>query len=201
MKTGRKGDYGYISHEKFRRLWITLALFALPVAVFLIGYIVQGTRMTIITVISAVGCLPACRSAVGLIMIMLRSSIPEEEYREIDAHRGTLTMSYEMYMTTYDKSAMVEAAAVCGKTVVALITDKKADVKYMEAHIIRILRANGYSSSVNILTDRKHFIERMDSMNRNAEALRSNITFKPDDKYPDLGIEDLIKHTMLAISL
>lgn len=201
MKSGRKGDYGYISHEKRRRFLITLGLFAVPVAVFVIGYIVLGTRMTILTVISAVGCLPACRAAVSLIMIVLRNSIPEEEYREIDAHRGTLTMAYEMYMTTYDKNAMIDAAAICGNTVVCLSTDKKADLKYTESHITKILRANGYSSKINLMSDLKHFTERMDSMNANADALRQGITFKPDEKYPDLGIEDLIKHTMLAISL
>lgn len=201
MKAGRKGEFGYIHHEKIRRFVITLALFAAPVIIFIIGFIVNGSRNTIITVISAVGCLPACKAAVSFIMILMRSSIPQEEYEEIRKHQGSLTMAYEMYLTTYDKSGMMDAVAICGNTVVGLMLDKKADVRYLESHITKILRANGYASHVNLITDLKHFTDRMDSMNRDADALRTGLTYKPDEKYPDLELEDLIKHTILAISL
>ena len=201
MQNVPKGQYGYFRTEKRRRFFVMAGLFVLPIAVFVIGFIVLQTRNTIITVIYAVGCLPACMSAVSLIMVIMRNSIPEEEYKEIEKHKGTLNVCYEMYMTTYEKNTMVDAAAICGKTVVGLVTDPKADVPYTQDHITKILRANGYSSQVNLLTDLNHFTERMDSMNEHAESLRSGITYKKDNKYPDLGIEDLIKHTMLAISL
>lgn len=201
MKNVSKGNFGYFASEKRRRLLVMAGLFVLPIAVFLIGLAVLGTRNTIVTVISAVGCLPACMSAVSFIMVLMRNSISKEEYEEIENHRGSLTMCYEMYMTTYEKNTMIDAAAICGKTVICLATDKKADLPYTQEHITKILRANGYSSKVNMLADLKHFTERMDSMNEHEESLRSGISYTPDKKYPDLGIEDLIKHTMLAISL
>ena len=36
-------------------------------------------------------------------------------------------MAYELYMTFYEKSAYIDAAAVCGNTVVAYSSDPKID--------------------------------------------------------------------------
>ena len=45
------------------------------------------------------------------------------------------------------------------------------------------------------------FLERLDSMNEHKESLRNGIKFTPDERYPDLSREELIKHTILAICL
>ena len=121
-------------------------------------------------------------------------------YDEIVAHEGSLMTVYELYLTTYDKSAMVDAFAICGCTVVGLTTDPKCEIHFMEDHITKIMRANGYVTNVTILKDRQKYIERMDSMNAHAESLR-NVRFKTDSRYPGYGIEELIRETLLAISL
>ena len=78
-----KGNYGYFQQEKKRRLLITLGLFAIPLAVFFGGLLYYGKRETVLTVISIVGCLPACRSMVNLIMVWMQKSLPQEEYQLI----------------------------------------------------------------------------------------------------------------------
>lgn len=197
----RKGDFGYYKAEKKRRLLITLALFAVPLFIFFTSWAYHGDRNTIWTVVATVGCLPACKFAVDFIMIMMRKPMDETLYRQISEHAGDLVMSYEMYMTSYEKSAHVDAFAVCGNEVVGYSSDPKIDTTFMAEHAQKIIRKNGYKVNVKILTDLRPYLERLDSMNEHQESLRENIKFVPDERYPDLSREELIKHTILAICL
>ena len=78
----RKGDYGYIAAEKKKRILITAALFAAPLLIFFSAMIYFKTRLTVWTVIAVVGCLPACKSVVSLIMIF-RAPLPAQFERII----------------------------------------------------------------------------------------------------------------------
>ena len=127
----KKGDFGYFSSEKKRRLLITAGLFSLPLLVFFVAWAVNGTRMTVWTVLTVVGCLPGCKSMVSLIMILMRHPMDRKLYEEIRKHAGDLVMAYEMYMTFYEKSGYLDAVAVCGNTVVGYTSDPKVDISYL----------------------------------------------------------------------
>ena len=144
----KKGDFGYFNSEKKRRLLITAGLFSLPLLIFFVAWAVNGTRMTVWTVLTVVGCLPGCKSMVSLIMILLRHPMA-----------------------------------------------------YLAEQSQKIIRKNGYKVDVKILKDLKPYLERLDSMNEHKESLRNGIKFTPDERYPDLSREELIKHTILAICL
>ena len=196
-----KGQYGYFSSEKRRRLLITLGLFAGPVLVLVISWLYYGSRMNIWTVVAAVGCLPACKSCVSLVMILMRRPMDKALYEEIRAHQKDLTMAYEMYMTFYEKSAYLDAAAVCGNTVVGYSSDPKIDASYMAQNAQKLIRKNGYKVDVKILTDLRPFLERLDSMNEHRSSLEEGIRFQPDPRYPSLSRNELIMHTLLALCL
>ena len=140
----RKGDFGYFSSEKKRRLLITAGLFSLPLIIFFVAWAVNGTRMTVWTVLTVVGCLPGCKSMVSLIMILMRHPMDEKLYKEICSHAGDLVMAYEMYMTFYEKSGYLDAVAVCGNTVVGYTSDPRADTAYLAEQSQKIVRKNGY---------------------------------------------------------
>ena len=197
----KKGDFGYFSSEKKRRLLITAGLFSLPLLVFFVAWAVNATRMTVWTVLTVVGCLPGCKSMVSLIMILMRHPMDRKLYEEIRKHAGDLVMAYEMYMTFYEKSGYLDAVAVCGNTVVGYTSDPKVDISYLAEQSQKIVRKNGYKVDVKILKDLKPYLERLDSMNEHKESLRNGIKFTPDERYPDLSREELIKHTILAICL
>ncbi|MDO4647647.1 MAG: hypothetical protein Q4B26_03270 [Eubacteriales bacterium] len=196
-----KGDYGYISSEKKKRLLITAGLFVLPLTVFFAAWVVNGTRNNVLTVLAIVGCLPGCRSMVNYIMLLRCKSMNRELYQEIKKHQGNLVMAWEMYMTFYEKSAAVDAFAICGNTVVGYSSDPKIDAKYMASNAQKLVRKNGYKVDVKILTELKPFLERLDSMNEHKESLEEGIKFVPDNRYPDLSRNELIKHTLLALCL
>ena len=120
MKKVKKGDYGYIRYEKKKRLLTTVVLFLIPLAAFLAAFLITGTKKNIITVIAMVGCLPACRALVNMIMMWLQKPMDAKVYKKIQAHEGELEVTYETYLTTYEKSVFVESFAVCGNKVTAL---------------------------------------------------------------------------------
>ena len=184
-----KGDFGYLSSEKKRRILITSILFAVPLLIFFTALLYFHTRLTIWTVVAVVGCLPACKSLVSLIMIFRARPLDASVYKKISQHAGKLTMSYEMYMTFYEKSASIDAFAICGNVVVGYSSDPKINLAFMEQEAQKILRGL------------EQFLERLDSMNEHKESLEEGIKFRPDEKYPDLSRDELIKHTILAICL
>ena len=196
-----KGEFGYFRSEKKRRLIITAILFAVPLFIFFTSWIYFKTRMTVWTVVSVVGCLPACKSMVSLIMIWKCRPLDEKLYQKIHGHQGKLDMAYEMYMTFYEKSAYIDAVAVCGNTVVAYSSDPKIDASFMETNAQKIIRKNGYKATVKIFADIRPFLERLDSMNEHKESLEEGIKFTPDEKYPDLSRNELIRQTFLALCL
>lgn len=197
----KKGDFGYFRSEKKKRLLITLALFAVPLLIFFSGLLYYGNRNSVLTVIATVGCLPACKSTVNLVMILMRKPMDSSVYESIKNHAGNLTMCYEMYITFYEKSGYVDAFAICGNEVIGYTSDSKVDLNFMSTEIQKIVRKNGYKVNVKILGDRKRYLERLDSMNEHREALEKDIKFRPDDRYPELTRDEIIKHTILAISL
>ena len=199
----QKGDAGYISAQKKRRLLITAGLFVLPLAVFALGLLYFGKRENVLTVVAVVGCLPGCRSMVGLVMIMMRKPGPGEMISEIQAHAGGLTMAYELFFTTYEKNVYVDAAAVCGNTVVCYTKNEtRENADFIQEHIQKMIRHNGYPVSVIVMngnTDR--FLERLDSMNKNRYSLQEGITFSPDPRYPGLSRDEMVRHIMLTLVL
>lgn len=197
----RKGDFGYIQHEKIRRFLVTLLLFAIPMSAFVGAYLITGTKKNIITVIAMVGCLPACKSLVGFIVMFLQKSMDESSYRKIKEHAKDLVMSYEMYLTTYEKSTFVESFAICGNKVIGYSSRIDGSPQFVEQHVKKILKQNGYKVDVKVMTELKPYLERLDYLNAHKEEMVKDIIFTPDERYPELSREELIKHIILAISL
>ncbi len=201
QKKVKKGEFGYFASEKRRQLIITIILFAVPLAIFFSAWAYHGSRLTIWTVIVVVGCLPACKSMVNLIMILKCRSMDEKLYEDIHGHSGELTMAYEMYMTFYEKSAYIDAFAICGNQVVGYSSDPRIDAEYMAQEAQKLVRKNGYKVTVKIMKDLRLYLERLDSMNEHRKSLEEGIRFVPDERYPELTRNDLIRHTLLALCL
>lgn len=82
-----------------------------------------------------------------------------------------------------------------------IAVNPKIDVTFMERECQKILRGNSFKATVKIFTRLDPFLERLDSMNAHKESLEEGIKFRPDEKYPELSRNELIKHTILAICL
>ncbi|MCI7812355.1 MAG: hypothetical protein SO016_13505 [Lachnospiraceae bacterium] len=202
IKNVQKGKFGYLKAQRKKQILITAVLYAAPLLLFFTGLWQTGTRKNWFTMIAVVGCLPACKWTVNVIMLFLQKPLSREVYEKIVPHEGTLTTAYELTFTAYEKNTSVAAIAICGNEVIAYTEDPKADTTFLEKHITNILLQNNfYGVHVKVVKDLKRYLERMDSFNKRADELRKGIKFVPDQKYPELSREELMCHTMMAISL
>ena len=197
----QKGDYGYIkSQQKKRTLYTILALLA-PLLVFFTGLYIHRTRNTVFTVVAVVACLPACKFAVGMIMMYMQKPMKREDYEQIEKHKKGLTCSYELVISAYEKQSFVDSIAVCGNTVVGYTSRAKTDTAFTEKHIQDILRQNGFYVSVKIFTRLGDYTSRLDSMWEHRVSLEKDIKFRPDPAEPNLTRNGKIMRVIHAISL
>lgn len=202
MKRVKKGTAGYIRYEKKRRFLITALMFALPLGLYIIGFAVTKSRLNWLTFIAILGCLPACKSLVGLIMILMQKAVSKEVISQTKQAAGDMVSANELVFTAYEHNTPVDALVVCGDQVVCYTPDQKTDIAYIEKHISRILTVNGFSSAqVKVFKELKPYLQRVVHIRNNKEKYREGIKFSPDERYPELSREELILHTLFAISL
>lgn len=198
-----KGVHGYTDAHKKRQLLKTILFFLLPAAIFLIGYLTTGTKKNYFTIIAVVGCLPACKELVNVLMFWKRVSIPDSLYRKLAAHmegKEGMETAYELVLTTYEKSYPITALAVKGNEIAGYAGAAEAyGWKEAEKHIYKILGQNGISQTkVHIFTDLTQFLECIDTL---AAGKKEEIFFKPDERYPGLSREQVIREIILALSI
>ena len=197
----QKGDYGYIKSQQKKRTLYTILAFIAPLLVFFTGLYIHRTRNTVFTVVAVVACLPACKFAVGMIMMYMQKPMKQEDYEQIEKHKKGLTCSYELVISAYEKQSFVDSIAVCGNTVVGYTSRTKTDTAFVEKHIQDILRQNGFYVSVKIFTRLNDYTTRLDSMWEHRESLEKDIKFRPDSSEPELTRNGKIMRVIQAISL
>ena len=203
MKRTPKGKAGYVRYEKLKRFLIMLLMFAIPIGIYISAYMITGTNRNIMTIVAVVGIVPAARFAVNWIMIMMSRDAEPAAVETTEKIAGDLVHGYELTVTAYEGRMPLDAVVVCGNEVVCLSTKgDKSQFAFMEKHITRILNSNQYfNSNVRIIQDLKHYEDRIRQLAADPQKYREGITFTPDERYPDLSREELIFHTIMAVSL
>lgn len=202
MKKVKKGNCGYLKYERVKRALITFVLFLIPIVIYISGYIYHGKKENLLTVVAILGCLPACRSMVGLIMVMIQKPVTQEIYQQAKEAAGNLTAGYELVFTAYEHTSPVNALIVCGNEIICYTPDEKTDITFLEKHISGILAENGFGAAhVKVMKEFKQYLQRVSTIRDNQDRYREGLTFMPDERYPDLSRDEVIYHTLLAISL
>lgn len=195
----QKGEHGYTDAHKKAQLFKTFIFFLLPAVIFTVGYVMSRTRLNLFTVVAVVGCLPACKELVNVIMFCRRRSIPQDLYEELKRHTGGMEHAYELVLTTYEKNYPIHSLVIRGNEVAGYTTLKNADLKPVEAHVTKMLKENGISGvHVHVFADLKAYLDRVDTL---AKKDPEDIPFTPDERYPSLNREQLIRGLILALSL
>ena len=198
-----KGKPGYYRYEKVKRCLVTLLMFAIPIGIFITGVIMTGTRKNLLTVVAILGVIPAARFAVSWIMVMMQKDVPEEVVAQTDAAAPDLVRAYELTVTAYEGQMPLDALVVCGNELVCFASNGKKDkIPMMQKHMAKILASNGYSGvNVKIFGEEKPFLDRVKAVAARPDTYREGIRFTPDSRYPDLSREEMILHTIMAISI
>ena len=75
----QKGCFGYLSYKKKFSTIMTIGMFALSLAIYLMGYITTKSNANLLTVVAVLGCLPASKSAVSMIMYLKAKGASKED--------------------------------------------------------------------------------------------------------------------------
>ena len=105
----QKGDAGYLRRRKRLLILEAVVSFGLVAALMIAGYVTTKTKLNLLTVVAVLGCLPASRILVNLIMVMPHDSIDEATELEISAVTEELTVAYDLVITS-EKKAMPDSS-------------------------------------------------------------------------------------------
>ena len=159
---GYRGTKNYIETQKKYVAVRTIIYFGISLSLFLAGFIATKTRINLLTIVAVLGCLPASKSAVEMIMFFKFRSCSPENISVIEKNMGELNGLYDMVFTSYDKNYNVSHMTVKGNTICGFSEDKNFDEQGFYKHLDNILTIDGFKdTSVKIFTDIKKYGERL----------------------------------------
>lgn len=188
----KKGDAGYIRKRKKQVILKTVLEFGIVIALLVLGIMQTGSRMNLLTLVAVLGCLPAAKSLVELIMILPHQSIHPELARQIEEKSSLLTCCYDMVITNTQKAMPVDAIVILDNTICGYTSSQKTNPDEVGKHIKQILVQNQYAKvSVKIFSDYTAFLTRAEGMQNMASVNR------PDTEKKEKAVRSII----LQISL
>lgn len=184
-----KGSYGYLARKKKTVVWRTILYFGISLAIFIAGYVTTGTRKNLLTVVAVLGCLPACKSVVNMIMLLRASGCSAEAHDRISPCEGRLIGMYDMYFTSYQQNFPVSHMVVDGKVILAYHEAPKFDEQAAISHLQMMLKQGGFKDYTVSMTG---------ELSKYCEQLKTLDASTPD---ADTGKEDEVRVLLYEISL
>lgn len=160
-----KGTRDYLKTQKNYEILRTVLYFAVSFALLAAGWIATGSRENLLTVVAVLGCLPACKSLVDMIMYLRYKGCSAENADIIAIHAEGLQGLYDMVFTAYDKTYSVAHICVKGNTICGFTESDRFDEQAFYKHIDSILKKDNYNNTtLKIFTDIKKYTERLEQM-------------------------------------
>lgn len=187
-----KGNPGYIQKRKRTVIIKTILQFGIVIALLLLGIMETKSRLNLLTLVAVLGCLPASKSLVEVIMIFPHRTIAADTANEIQEKTSYLTVTYDLVLTSEKHIMPIDCVVISDNTICGYTSNEKTDIIFAAKHIKQILYANQFTNvSVKIFDSFTAFITRVEGMN-NIAAVEKNDTKKK---------EESIRQIILNISL
>ena len=166
MKKAVKGTYGYL---KRKRNWViirTIIFFAIALALFAAGYVTTHTKKNLLTIVAVLGCLPACKSLVNMIMYFRAEGCSESAYEKIQEMEGHLFGMFDMYFTSYQKNYAISHMVVEDRIILAYTEDPACDIAACREHLDTMLKQAGYKDmTITVNGDLLKYCEQLKGLN------------------------------------
>lgn len=160
-----KGEKNYLNNQRVYEILRTVLFFALSAAVYLIGFFTTHTNKNLLTVVAVLGCLPAAKSAVSMIMFIRYRTYDKALSDEFESAGEGLVQSFDNVFTSYDKNFRVEHLAVHGGCIIAYAFKTDFPETDFANHINKYLKAENYKDlTIKVFTDKKKYLERLESI-------------------------------------
>lgn len=188
----KKGNPGYIEKRKQNRILKTVLQFGIVIALLILGVAQTNTRLNLLTLVAVLGCLPASKSLVEVIMLFPHHSIEMAKADEIREKTSDITAVYDLVFTSEKHIMPVDCVVISDNTICGYASNKKTDIAFAEKHVKQILYANQFTNvSVKIFDNYNAFVSRAGEMNKLAAKAGEGIKKK----------EEKIQQIILNISL
>lgn len=177
IKNAVKGQFGYLANKRKLVLVRTVLFFVIPLSLLAAGIISTGSRRNLLTIVAVLGCLPACKSLVNLILYVRAAGCGHEAREKILTAEGALFGMYDMYFTSYKQNFAISHMVSAGKNLCGFTEDAKCSAKACEEHLAIMLKQGGCQDvTVKIFTDLDKYCERLRQLNH----LSGDCALKPD---------------------
>lgn len=187
-----KGQYGYIKKQRTRVIIRTVCMFGLSLAIFGIGIWSTKTKANLLTVVAILGCLPASKSAVNMIMFLRAKGCSEKAYGRTKEYSPMLTPLYDLIFTSYEKNYQVSHMVIKDNIICGYTEDSSCEEAACGKHIETLLKQGGCKNvTVKIYKDLEKYCEGLDNLLKQP----CNETEKHGDPTEDILLN------LLAISL
>lgn len=165
MKQPQKGEYEWLSARKRWEVIKTAAYFSLTAAIFITGWISTKTTANLLTIVAVLGCLPAGKSCVSMIMFLRITGCSHGLYSRIREAYGETFGYYHLYFTSYEKNYEIHHLYLKGGTVAAYSENQKIDPHAAGSHLLAMLRQAGISDvTVKVFTNEAEYLARLKEM-------------------------------------
>lgn len=175
-----KGCFGYIRRKHILEVVKTIGYFFVSLSLYFAGIKATGSNKNLLTIVAVLGCLPASKSMVSMIMFLKYQGCCEEVREILDGSYKKLYILYDMVFTSYDKNFEIDHMAVNDKVICAYGRKEKLDEKACEKHLSDMLVQNGYKNiTVKVFKDiskykkRLEQLEELDELGKTAEAVKT----------------------------
>lgn len=166
----KQGDFGYISHKKKTEILKTIVFFAIPLSLYIAGYVTTKSRLNILTIVAVLGMLPASKQLVSMIMYLKAHGISDTDYAAVKEALTPLCNSYDNIFTTYEKTYEVPSVVIRNGNVCGYAAKPYKDLKKLEDHITECVKKEGYQINTKIFDKLESYQNRLSTIKELEDA-------------------------------
>jgi len=161
----KKGTYGYIEAQRKLEILKTVIMFGISISLYVAGYIATKTNKNLLTLAAVLGCLPASKSAVSMIMFLKAKGCSAAMKEVIGKRAEGLPERFDLFLTSYSKNFQISHIVMKGKNLAGITEQENFDEAACNEHLKNMFAQNGFHDiTVKIFKDKTKYLERLKSL-------------------------------------
>lgn len=161
MKNIERGEYGYVSALKLKKLIMAICLFAISLTLVIIGYFISGkTRESVFTILGIVSVLPAAKVLVAYIILFPYKTFSREEYNKIKDFDVNGFALYDFVMSSSEKIMNIYALVPTVDKVFLLLGKENKCPDYTKEYVTKVLKGKLLTKEVVVVKSADELISK-----------------------------------------
>ncbi len=161
----QKGNAGYVAHRRIWNIAKTILFFSVSIILYIAGVKATGSNKNLLTVAAVLGCLPAGKSAVNMIMFLRYKGCPKEDATLFAKKYENIISLFDLVFTSYERNYEIYHMGIQAQNVCAYTTNPKCDIAGCEKHLQDMLKKNGLKNmTVKVFTEKNKYVNRLEQL-------------------------------------